>query len=156
MTVEQLEKKIAELQKQINEMKREKIWKPLRGETYFYVDNDGTIEEDDNNELRIDLDKMNVGNCYQTEEKAEFEANREKYTRLFRQYVEQHTEPLDWKNINQDKYSVYSSVGEGFYISPVATIKNAFQIYASSDEILRNAIEFVGEENFKKYILEVE
>lgn len=34
--------------------------------------------------------------------------------------------------------------------------KDAFQIYASSKQILQDAIEFVGEENFKKYILEVE
>lgn len=106
MTVEQLEKKIAELQKQLNEKKGEKVWKPLRGETYFYVDDDGTIGEDTNNELRVDLDKINFGNCYQTDEKAEFEANREKYTRLFRQYVEQHSEPLNWNDQYQTKHYV--------------------------------------------------
>lgn len=155
MTVEQLEKKIAELQKQVNEMKDEKIWKPLRGETYFYVDDDGTIEEDTNNELRIDLDKINFGNCYQTEKKAEFEANREKYIRLFRQYVEQHTAPLDWNNHNQSKHYVASCDNKIEIVFNVAD-KDAFQIYASSKQILQDAIDFVGEENFKKYVLEME
>ena len=52
------------------------------------------------------------GNFYKTKQEAEYQANVQRYTNLFRKYVEEHNKPLDWADTNQDKY--YLKIG-GFY-----------------------------------------
>ena len=87
----------------------------------------------------------------------EFEAQREKYTRLFRQYVEQHSELLDWGNREQSKYSLYyEHYDKQIQYWNNTTCQHVGSIYASSTQVLQEAIEFVGEDNVKKYILECE
>lgn len=168
MTKKELENKISELEKQIIELKDElekenskipvgEIWKPKTGEKYYYTICDGTTDMttvhyicDFNTQL------MNIGNCYPTEEKAEFEANREKYTRLFRQYVEQHSEPLDWNNYEQFKFCIYyDNENQRILCWESCVFSVLSSIYASSKEVLQDAVDFIGEENVKKYILEV-
>ena len=166
MNKQELQNKISEVEKMLCELKEElenmeekevekgKIWKPKENEEYYYIDSGNQVFP-----ARImsglNTEDVIAGNCYPTKEKAEFEANREKYTRLFRQYVEQHSEPLDWENCNQPKYYVDYYEGENFQYDYSSCIQNPFVVYASSKEVLQEAIDFIGEDNFKKYILEV-
>ena len=167
MTKKELEDKISDLEKQLIELKEElgkkdgkmsigEIWKPKKNEEYYFDCIYGTTGSYCNELSYVDTELMQVGNCYPTREKAEFEAKREKYTRLFRQYVEQHSEPLDWNNYNKRKYCVYydhecQKMGywEDYKCSCLSVI------YASSKEVLQEAVDFVGEDNVKKYILEI-
>lgn len=164
---EEFNNKIDELTKQVKKeeeqeeekakMPKGEIWKPQ--DEFWYIREDicddelverSTIDWYSNNWIEI-------GNAYPTKEKAEFEANREKYTRLFRQYVEQHSEPLDWGNSEQGKWCVYFDYADkSIFFNCRCACKEAGGIYASSKEVLQEAIEFVGEENFKKYILSLE
>lgn len=168
MTKKELENKISELEKQLVELKGElekkdsempvgEIWKPKEGESYVWhnIFTDDYYEES-NTCTDFDILIMNSGSAYPTKEKAEFEANREKYTRLFRQYVEQHSEPLDWNNNEQIKYCVYYNY-KGQNIKYLECYGYSFLscICASSKEVLQDAIDFVGEGNVKKYILEI-
>lgn len=160
--ISELEKMLCELQDELEDMEEKeaqkgKIWKPEYREEYWYINFDGKIYKEANNEVNVDRAIINLGNCYPTKEKAEFEANREKYTRLFRQYVEQHSEPLDWEDEEQRKYYCYYSLitGEIFYDFGLIN-QNTFQIYASSEEVLKEAIDFIGEDNFKRFILQLE
>lgn len=138
-------------------MPKGEIWKPAKDEEYWSVGIDGFVFLGVNSGTQVDKDCILFGNAYSTQEKAEFEANREKYTRLFRQYVEQHSEPLDWEDDYQEKWYVYLSGDKKDICFDYNTLcPDAFQIYASSKEVLQEAIEFVGESNFKKYALEVE
>ena len=155
--INELKKRIAELETRLEEkkVKKGKIWKPEESEEYYYLNGCG-YTRDIYTESEIDLIEVANGNCYSTKEKAEFEANREKYTRLFRQYVEQHSEPLDWKDDEQEKYSVYynysiKKLEFGYYYS----YRDVSTIFASSIEVLKEAIDYVGEDNIKKYILEI-
>lgn len=149
----QLKKKLEEVQ---GEKQKGKIWQPKIGEKYWIVNNFDVCDfehENDATDQRFLFD----GKCYPTKEKAEFEADREKYTRLFRQYVEQHSEPLDWEDNMQRKYScTYDFYDKELMFASAALWRDAFQIYASSKEVLQEATDFIGEDNFKKYILEVE
>ena len=173
MTKKELENKISELEKQIIELKRDlekeelekedgkmpvgEIWKPKEGESYVWHN----IFTDDyykelNTCTNFDILIMNSGSAYPTEEKAEFEANREKYLRLFRQYVEQHSEPLDWNNQHQIKYCiVYNHKGQNMEYLEWGVVSEFLSggTYASSKEVLQEAVDFVGEENVLKYIL---
>lgn len=168
MTKKELENIIGVLEQQIAELKEDskkkdskkisvgQIWKPEKEERYYNCF-DGTIEWEINFFDDLDMKLMDIGNCYPTEEKAEFEAQREKYTRLFRQYVEQHSEPLDWNNDKQIKYFAYYNrfkTQEIQYWQSYVCLSLGV-IYASRKEVLKEAIEFVGEENVKKYILEI-
>lgn len=167
MNKEELQNKISEVEKMLCELKEElenmeekevkkgKIWKPAYSEEYWYMGCFGGVYKDSNLNTNLDNDVMNVGNCYPTKEKAEFEANREKYTRLFRQYVEQHSEPLDWGN-NKEKWYVYYDCQQCKILFNYNYVtKNAFQIYASSEEVLQEAIDFIGKKNFLEFVMEV-
>lgn len=166
MTKKELENKISDLEKQIIELKGElekedgkipvgEIWKPKEGESYvcYSIFTDDYCKEL-NTCTNFDIRVMNSGIAYPTEEKAEFEANREKYTRLFRQYVEQHSEPLDWKFYKQPKYLI-KCYEDKFTFDYNISAPKPFVIYASSIQVLKDAVDFVGEENVKKYILEI-
>lgn len=167
MNKEELQNKISEVEKMLCELKDEledmeekeaekgKIWKPDKGEEYWYIDFDGKIYKEANNEVNVDRAIINLGNCYPTKEKAEFEANREKYTRLFRQYVEQHSEPLDWENDDQPKYYIDWFEKEDVQYNYSFCCQTPFVIYASSKEVLQDAIGFIGEKNFLEFVLEV-
>lgn len=170
MTKKELEDKIGELEQQIAELKEElkkpdgkipvgKIWKPKRDERYYYNYHGTEIEWHNNDCCKIDNQLIDSGNCYPTREKAEFEAQREKYTRLFRRYVEQHSEPLDWNNQYQSKYCiVYNHKGQNMEYLEWGVVSEFLLggTYASNKEVLQDAIDFVGEDNVKKYILEIE
>jgi len=171
MKKEELKKRVEELEKEIDELKSElekketvgEIWKPKRNEKYYYINYtcDNGVDSYINNLDNVDSRLIESGNCYQTGEKAEFEANREKYTRLFRQYVEQHSEPLDWNDRYCKKFMTYYNYNKKeieywtYDENDSFIMKDAFQIYASSEEVIQEAIEFIGEDNFKKYILEI-
>lgn len=162
--INELEKQIAELKEQLEKKSdgkmsvKEKIWKPEENEIYdFYTIYTDCCYEETNNCTNFDIRIINSGNAYPTKEKAEFEAQREKYTRLFRQYVEQHSEPLDWKNKEQAKYCfIYDHEYNEWCVKNMWCNQSPFQIYASSEQVLQEAIDFVGEDNVKKYILECE
>jgi len=159
MTNKELEKKIEELSAQIEALRGElkakgKIWKPKEWEQFWYIGaNSEAITLEFRNEYK---DLVECGNAFNSKEKAEFEAKREKYTRLFRQYVEQHSEPLNWKDDLQAKWYVdydheYKKIE---YLANHSL--QSMEVYGSSEEVMREAVEFIGEENIKRYILSVE
>ena len=159
-----MQEQVAEFNKQLNELKKEyeqaetpksEIWKPQEGEEFWYVDYAGDVEETSFYGGYGDTHCVDIGNAYPTEEKAQFEADREKYTRLFRQYVEQHSEPLDWSDSNQEKWYVYyDNVGKTLYYM-YNTIAQNIEVYGSSEEVMRDAVDFVERDNFLRYIIGV-
>ena len=162
MTKQELESKIEELQKQLNELKNLKIeepkgkWMPAEDEQYYHIDEDLEIESEFFDDDEYDNNLIKLGNCFKTEEEAQFVADKIKYTLMFKNYVEEHSDPLDWENHQQEKWSIYydcddNCIGCDWCVS----WKKQSVIYASSKQILKDAINYVGEENVKKYILEV-
>ena len=147
--LEEISKKIAELEKPKGE-----IWKPEIGEDYWYITDTGTVADACYDEDNFDNEVFDCGNFFKTEAEAEYQAKVQKYTNLFRKYVEEHTKPLDWNNVNQCKcYAYYSSYQDaiGFYTEHHKKLQGV--IYASEQQILEDAISFVGEENAIKYVL---
>lgn len=64
---------------------------------------------------------------------------------------------FDWGDENQHKYSIiYDHRISEIQIVETNHIKDVGQIYFSSEEIARRAIEFVGEDNIKKYLFGIE
>ena len=162
MNKTELQQKIVDMEKQLAELKKELekkdkgIWKPDKDKLYFYVDNDAEVRETTNTGHQIDIDRIIFGNHYKTREEALKQANYLKYTNLLRKYVEEHSEPIDWNSSEEKYYLWYHLENDEVYIEGEDVYPQQGTIYASSEEVLREAIEFVGEENIKKYIFGVE
>lgn len=163
MTKIELENKIEELQKQIDELKNVKIeekqkkWKPALGEKYYYINVSGEIYYYDFDNDEFDNDCIKLGNCYRTKKEAEFAVNKIKYTQMFKRFIEERSDPIDWRNKEKKKwYIAYDFEEHHIEIDFDEYFMSQGTIYASSEQILKDAVAYVGEENVKKYILGVE
>lgn len=153
------EEEIAELLKLIEKANKpkSKVWKPERGETY-YCSWGGIVYNNYCNSDFIDNNRYAIGNCFKTEEEAQNAVERLKIRAELQRYADEHNDkPIDWKDTNQKKWHIFFNYNEGtlkynfFY-----WIKDCFQIYFSSEEIAKAAVQSVGEERIKKYLFGVE
>lgn len=163
MNKTELQQKIVDMEKQLAELKKELekkdkgIWKPEVGEVYYSIDEKCEEYVKNNYGACRDEKIFECGNYFKTKEEAERMANYLKYTNLLRKYVEEHSEPLDWNNSNQKKYfSYYEYQTKRINTEWCHSARGQGAIYASSKEVLKEAIDFVGEENIKKYIFGIE
>ena len=149
--LEEISKKIAELEKP-----KKEIWMPEVGEDFWYITDTGSVADACYDKDAFDDEVCDWGNFFKTEAEAEYQAKVQKYTNLFRKYVEEHSEPLDWGCDDQDKfYSYYDYRNCKIYFNCACRCRWQGVIYASSKEVLEEAISFVGKENVIKYVLGV-
>lgn len=153
MTNKELEQRINKLEQELAELKKVKVeenkkWKPKSYEVYYFLDSYGAVEnntwEDDEYDIYVYLQ----GNCFKTEEEAEHYKRKLEVKAIYKNYILDNSEPLDWEDNNQKKY--YSYGGE------FATICYMFHkiqgaIYASSREIIQQALDLIPEED--RYML---
>ncbi len=159
MTQAEKDKIIKDLQDKLAEAEKievdNKHWKPKNNEEFWYICSDGSVV----NGLFCNSSKTDnwyylIGNCFKTEEEAEEYKKQIEYTARYKNYIEEHSEPIDWTNEKQIKYFVY------FYNSEICvdygcSAKYQGTICASSKQIIWDAIKEIGEDNFKKYVLGV-
>lgn len=133
-----------------------KRWKPEIGDEYWAHSINGVVS---NLNWRNDVvDKWNylIGNCFKTEDEAEEYKKKIEYTAQYKNYIEDHNEPIDWENRMQKKFAVYYDCDtKTIGVEQIKTFKDQGTIYASSEEIIHEAIAEIGEHNFRKYVLEV-
>lgn len=162
--IKELEEKQAELEKQINDLKQKEIeeslrerWKPEYNETYYFIASDRDICHVHWRNDEVDNWRYLIGNIFKTEQEAEEHKKKIEIQARFKNFVEEHTKELDWNNEEEEKYSLaYSYIDKLIYIEFNLEAKRQGRIYASSKQILKDAIAEIGEENIKKYVLEVE
>lgn len=163
MTQQEYENKIKELQDELEQLKAAKIagsekrYKPVDKQIYWVV-YDGADKVAEVNWVNSDFDNWNylTGNCFKTEEEAEEYKKQIEYTARYKNYIEEHSEPLDWNDGSQMKYGAwFGFASKKVNIEQTAQGKQQGAIYASSKEIIEDAIEEIGEDNFKKYVLGV-
>lgn len=162
MTQQEYENEIKELRERLEKLEAEKIeepqlkrWKPNENERYHTIDDNG-----DDCDLIWDNDRYDnwrylIGNCFKTKEEAEEYKKQIEYTARYKNYIEEHSEPIDWNNRFQEKYYAgYHFTDKKIFTDYNYNLKN-LDIYASSEEIILDAIKEIGEDNFKKYVLGV-
>lgn len=169
MTQQEYENRIKELEQQVEELKSVKVaeqpkrWKPKECEEYWTVDVEGQVDcVDAYPDEIIEWDYL-TGNCFKTKEEAEEYKKQIEYTAQYKNYIEEHSEPIDWNNNDQAKYYACFQQNELGRSKPVNYIYVEFSfwrkiqgtIYASSEKIILDAIKEIGEDNFKKYVLGV-
>lgn len=156
MTQQEYENKIKELQDELEKLKAVKRWKPENGDIFYAVCVDGDVGIFEYNNEDFHEGMYLIGNCFKTSEEAEEYKKQIEYTARYKNYVEEHSEPIDFENDKQCKYLVeFSYNGHIIQVSEYYALKKQGAIYASSPEIIRNAIKEIGEDNFKKYVLGV-
>lgn len=160
MTQQEYENKIKELQDELEKLKAAKIadngkrWKPKDEDTFWFVTYCGNIC---NSDWGADYEWCYLtGNCFKTKIEAEEHAKEIEYTARYKNYIEEHSEPLDWDDERQVKYYAEFWCEENkISVDCYFTWKMQGTIYASSEQIICDAIKEIGEDNFKKYVLGV-
>ena len=105
MTQQEYENKIKELEKQIEELKMAKIeepqskrLKPNINEIYWTVKANGNIDALNWFNDKTDNWKYLTDNYFKTEEEAEEYKKQIEYTARYKNYIEEHSEPINWNN----------------------------------------------------------
>lgn len=163
MTQQEYENKIKELEKELEQLKAAKIeaeqpkrWKPKEDEEYWGVDYNGLIFKNSCGNDDVDNWCYLTSNCFKTKEEAEEYKKQIEYTARYKNYIEEHSEPLDWDNNFQCKYyAEFNYDGCVIETGWSRVWKHQGTIYASSRQIIWDAIKEIGEDNFKKYVLGV-
>lgn len=139
---------------------KNKAWKPEIGERYCYIrcDTWDMINRYNCNDDSFDKNCYKIGNCFRTKEEAEFALEKQKViTELKRFALENNEYELDWNDNEKSKYFiVYNHLRNEIRIESLCYMKyGGNNIYFSSMEVARKAIETIGEDRLKKYYLEV-
>ena len=161
MTQQEYENELTELIKRIKELEMAKIeepqskrWKPNKDEKYWSVNDCGGMSM-----LYWDNDVADnwlylTNNCFKTKKEAEEHKKQIEYTARYKNYIEEHSEPLDWNNNKQPKcYAEFDNTNNKINVDWFYYEKFQGTIYASSEQIIWDAINCIEEDNFIKYVL---
>ena len=105
MDKEEIQAEIKAIQERLNILSSElekcenepilSIWRPEYNETYYYIGANCKVCSKTNYDSDFDNILFDCGNAFKTSEETEFEAQREKYTRLYRKYIKEHNTGFD-------------------------------------------------------------
>ena len=140
------------------EVVEEKKWGPKKGVIYWFIRRDGGIDYYSYEDDETDKNLMAIGNCFKTEEQAEFMAEKLKVIHELEKFAfENNEKEIDWNDVNQTKYYLGMFQSDKI-IAVFSTYKwyyTPFNIYFTSEEIAKKAIETIGEDRIKKYYIGV-
>lgn len=147
---------------EIVEQKKEKKkhWEPPRGEKYYYISiykegANGTRNDED----YIDSFNFSVGNYFKNKIEVEHMIEKFKVIHELQKFAyENNEEEIEWNNFIQYKFSlIYDNEDKEICIDYYCYSKNnPFNIYFTSAELAKQAIEEIGEDRIKKYYFDVE
>lgn len=135
-----------------------KVWKPKKGEKYWCIYSAGNILDDTNDNSKTDEDRFSIGNCFKAEEEAQHMVEKLKVIKELKDFaLENNEEEIDWNNEEQKKYSFnYNLRSKEFYFITNLCIKESpASVYFTSEELVKQAIEKIGEERIKKYYFDI-
>ena len=150
-------------EEQIKEIKKPKYkrWRAEEGEEYYFLSDLGEILSAIDCRDKSDNFLYNTDNYFKTVEEAEFRIRKLLAIQEYEDFLANDlVTDEDWKNPNILKYKAYFDFdplrGLGIRTSADCLMKYQGAIYSKSKEKIENFIKKIGEDNFKKYILEVE
>lgn len=143
-----------EIEEQIEE--KEEIPFPKKADKFYFLLSDGGIDYAYYSPTSpIHADRISIGNCFRTEEEAEFEVERRKVIHEMKKFAE--LKNYKWDSFNDHHYIYYHF--SDLYDNNAVLIGNANtcksdEIYFKSEEDAKACIEAVGEDRIKKYYFE--
>ena len=159
-----VEDSLAEDWEVVEEEKKEKkkYWKPKKDEKYYFItayEYDVCVMDDMNDEVIVDDNRINMGNCFKAEEEAEHMVEKLKVIHELQKFAYENNEgEIDWNNFSQNKFClIYDNEVNNIFVDYFSfTRTNPFNIYFTSFKIAKRAIEEIGEDRIKKYYFNVE
>lgn len=138
--------------------KENKRWRAKDGETYwlavpsmrlnrYVVDSDQGIDDG------VTYVRYYTHNYFRTKEEAQKYVDVLNTEMELMKYADEHNGELDWDNIYQRKYSLGYQVDVGKARAVTSDlIRDGRIVYFSSEELARQAIEVIGEDNVIEYL----
>lgn len=134
-----------------------KRWRGKWGDVYYAITSEGYLIDDTETGGLNDKQSYRLGNYFKTKEEAEFAGKRQLIYQQLKDYALEHTtEEFDWNSPNQFKWFIrYDNKYKKIIYSWTRYSIDINQIYFTSEKIVREAVEKVGEDNIKKYLFGV-
>lgn len=135
-----------------------KVWKPKHGEKYYLINSSEVTDYSwDGDGDYMDQYLYSIGNCYPTEEAAEFALERMKVLTELQRYAVEHNEgEIDWNNFRQTKYFICYEHEDKEITVDSRNYTQHNSVYFTDMGIALDAIETVGEDRIKKYMFGIE
>lgn len=130
---------------------KSRVWRPECGECYYYINACGAVCASRWTEVGLDNECYDIGNVFRTKEEAAEEVKRRKILAKWKRLsIESGEASNEWNKKNEHwfVFFLYNKIEVTFGIA----IKSEATYFQTKESIL-NAIEDIGEENVKKYIL---
>lgn len=151
--ISELEQQLAVLRAEV-EKEENKRWRAKEGYKYWYVNSSGNPDclHEYNRDI-IDNFRYDTHNYFQTEDEARRYAKVLETERQLKKFADEHNDVIDWSDINQHKWNLCYYYSR-YEVSPIRCcgVKESRTIYFSSEEIARQAIDEIGEEEIKEYL----
>lgn len=143
--------KIAEAEVPSEPERKYCIWKPTKGDHYFYYDSTGVVRTGQWDDDWTDNAKYDHDNCYRIKEEAFFAAERCKVVAELRRFAEEYSDTVDWEDHYAPKFIiVYCYDTCALSVEQVFSVRTS-DVYFSNKEIAKTAILTIGEDRLKKY-----
>ena len=153
------EQKMSDLQNQIEELKKveieedDKVWKPKRGDDYFYIAGRGCVEDDSWQNWSEDNERYSIGNCFKTYEEANFVVEKLKVIAELRQFASK--EPWTTKGTQHELFVSHLSNARCKLKINEWSYEQGSEFRFDTRQDAQNAIDAVGEKRILKYYFEV-
>lgn len=137
---------------------KKKYWTPKEKEKYFYIEDCIGVSDDRNVQAPIDYCRFNIGNFFKTKIEAEHMLEKLKVIHELQKFAHENNEgEIDWIDAKQSKFHlVYDYEDKVIRIEQRYVIKFAPDIFFTSYDLAKQAIETIGADRIKKYYFDVE
>lgn len=153
--IEKTKEHLANMEKMLKDCKYER-WKPKKSEAYFYIDSDGTIEQDwMTEEFSIDETRYNFYNCFRTVKEAQQEVEKTLVRRQLEDIARRlnKEQEIDWNDEEQIKYFIcLDTIDNEIILDNETRFISQGMVYCLDKSFKDIAIQEIGEERLIKYL----
>ena len=127
---------------------------PQIGDKYYTITN-GIIEKCIWNTSPEDIGRYRIGNCYNSEEDAKYNLNRQITLTRLKNFANANNSEIDWSSKEKKYFLTFKK-----NLNCIEIVESDYVVYGdlvfSSYEIAQTAISEIGAENIKKYYFSLE
>lgn len=137
---------------------KSKVWKPKKGDKYFFISSRLEVVKFNNQEDSVDKKVINSGNYFKTKEEAQHMVEKLKVIKELQDFaIENRDEEISWEEDSRYKFSIYFDYKWKMIRISWATVAHdsPFNIYFASEKAIHDAIDSIGEDRIKKYYFDV-